>query len=152
MSPWLLHSGLLWHCQGAFWQLAVQDVCPWHQPSVPSVSQERRRHEGHPCRHQVGTCQLCSVDTRGKFDPLASCDIFVLCYCSHGTFSQLQVSIACPERMEPITKVSHIPSSRWSLICSLCKLKTGACIQVSGSTSSLSALHQSSFKTTSKQN
>nr|XP_020459175.1 protein Jade-3 isoform X2 [Monopterus albus] len=41
------------------------------------------------------------------------------------------VSIACPERMEPITKVSHIPPSRWSLICSLCKLKTGACIQCS---------------------
>lgn len=45
----------------------------------------------------------------------------------------LQVSIACPERMEPITKVSHIPPSRWSLICSLCKLKTGACIQVNTS-------------------
>ncbi|KAI9520534.1 Protein Jade-3, partial [Dissostichus eleginoides] len=41
------------------------------------------------------------------------------------------VSIACPERMEPITKVSHIPPSRWSLICSLCKWKTGACIQCS---------------------
>ncbi|XP_067889343.1 protein Jade-3 isoform X2 [Heterodontus francisci] len=33
--------------------------------------------------------------------------------------------------MEPITKVSHIPPSRWSLVCSLCKLKTGACIQCS---------------------
>ncbi|KAM9848387.1 protein Jade-3 [Aulostomus maculatus] len=42
-----------------------------------------------------------------------------------------EVSIACPERMEPITKVSHIPPSRWSLICSLCKMKTGACIQCS---------------------
>ncbi|KAK6320738.1 hypothetical protein J4Q44_G00098450 [Coregonus suidteri] len=42
-----------------------------------------------------------------------------------------EVSIACPERMEPITKVSHIPPSRWALICSLCKLKTGACIQCS---------------------
>ncbi|XP_023679754.1 protein Jade-3-like isoform X2 [Paramormyrops kingsleyae] len=42
-----------------------------------------------------------------------------------------EVSIACPERMEPITKVSHIPPSRWSLICSLCKLKMGACIQCS---------------------
>ncbi|XP_041862172.1 protein Jade-3 [Melanotaenia boesemani] len=42
-----------------------------------------------------------------------------------------EVSIACPERMEPITKISHIPPSRWSLICSLCKLKTGACIQCS---------------------
>lgn len=45
-------------------------------------------------------------------------------------FFYLQVSIACPERMEPITKVSHIPPSRWALVCSLCKLKTGACIQV----------------------
>ncbi|KAF4078788.1 hypothetical protein AMELA_G00185610 [Ameiurus melas] len=42
-----------------------------------------------------------------------------------------EVSIACPERMEPITKLSHIPPSRWSLICSLCKIKTGACIQCS---------------------
>ncbi|XP_056132117.1 protein Jade-3 [Lampris incognitus] len=42
-----------------------------------------------------------------------------------------EVSIACPERMEPITKVSHIPPSRWSLICSLCKVKIGACIQCS---------------------
>lgn len=42
-----------------------------------------------------------------------------------------EVSIACPERMEPVTKVSHIPPSRWSLICSLCKIKTGACIQCS---------------------
>nr|XP_055195072.1 protein Jade-3 isoform X2 [Nyctereutes procyonoides] len=41
-----------------------------------------------------------------------------------------EVSIACPERMEPITKVSHIPPSRWALVCNLCKLKTGACIQV----------------------
>ncbi|XP_062039722.1 protein Jade-3 isoform X2 [Lepus europaeus] len=42
-----------------------------------------------------------------------------------------EVSIACPERMEPITKISHIPPSRWALVCSLCKLKTGACIQCS---------------------
>lgn len=47
----------------------------------------------------------------------------------HAVF-YFQVSIACPERMEPITKVSHIPPSRWALVCSLCKLKTGACIQV----------------------
>ncbi|XP_004633620.1 protein Jade-3 [Octodon degus] len=42
-----------------------------------------------------------------------------------------EVSIACPDRMEPITKLSHIPPSRWALVCSLCKLKTGACIQCS---------------------
>ncbi|XP_005409029.1 PREDICTED: protein Jade-3 [Chinchilla lanigera] len=42
-----------------------------------------------------------------------------------------EVSIDCPERMEPVTKLSHIPPSRWALVCSLCKLKTGACIQCS---------------------
>ncbi|KAM4818796.1 protein Jade-3 isoform 1-T7 [Thomomys bottae] len=42
-----------------------------------------------------------------------------------------EVSIACPERMEPIIKISHIPPSRWALVCTLCKLKTGACIQCS---------------------
>nr|XP_033795026.1 protein Jade-1 isoform X2 [Geotrypetes seraphini] len=41
-----------------------------------------------------------------------------------------EVSIGSPEKMEPITKVSHIPSSRWALICSLCCEKIGACIQV----------------------
>uniref|UniRef100_A0A8C6SYZ5 Jade family PHD finger 2 n=1 Tax=Neogobius melanostomus TaxID=47308 RepID=A0A8C6SYZ5_9GOBI len=42
-----------------------------------------------------------------------------------------EVSIGCPEKMEPITKVSHIPSSRWALSCSLCKEHTGTCIQCS---------------------
>lgn len=43
-----------------------------------------------------------------------------------------QVSIGCPEKMEPITKISHIPASRWALSCSLCKECTGTCIQVCG--------------------
>lgn len=34
--------------------------------------------------------------------------------------------------MEPITKISHIPASRWALSCSLCKECTGTCIQVCG--------------------
>ncbi|XP_029447998.1 protein Jade-1 isoform X2 [Rhinatrema bivittatum] len=42
-----------------------------------------------------------------------------------------EVSIGSPEKMEPITKVSHIPSSRWALVCSLCSEKIGACIQCS---------------------
>ncbi|XP_066105614.1 protein Jade-3 [Saccopteryx bilineata] len=42
-----------------------------------------------------------------------------------------EVSISCPERMEPITKISHIPASRWALVCCLCKMKKGACIQCS---------------------
>ncbi|KAI4786594.1 hypothetical protein KUCAC02_037017, partial [Chaenocephalus aceratus] len=40
-----------------------------------------------------------------------------------------EVSIGCPEKMEPITKVSHIPASRWALSCSLCREHTGTCIQ-----------------------
>lgn len=42
-----------------------------------------------------------------------------------------EVSIGCAEKMEPITKISAIPSSRWSLICVLCRERTGACIQCS---------------------
>lgn len=42
-----------------------------------------------------------------------------------------EVSIGCPEKMEPITKVSHIPASRWALSCSLCRENTGTCIQCS---------------------
>ncbi|XP_072040406.1 LOW QUALITY PROTEIN: protein Jade-3-like [Amphiura filiformis] len=42
-----------------------------------------------------------------------------------------EVSIGCVERMEPVTKISQIPSSRWSLICQLCRVRTGACIQCS---------------------
>lgn len=42
-----------------------------------------------------------------------------------------EVSIGCVEKMEPITKISQIPASRWGLICVLCKERTGACIQCS---------------------
>ncbi|XP_067279590.1 protein Jade-1 [Pseudorasbora parva] len=42
-----------------------------------------------------------------------------------------EVSIGCPEKMEPITKISHIPASRWALSCSLCREHTGTCIQCS---------------------
>ncbi|CAH1777727.1 unnamed protein product [Owenia fusiformis] len=40
-----------------------------------------------------------------------------------------EVSIGCVEKMEPITKISQIPASRWALICTLCRERTGACIQ-----------------------
>ncbi|CAH0546641.1 unnamed protein product [Brassicogethes aeneus] len=42
-----------------------------------------------------------------------------------------EVSIGCVEKMEPITKISSIPSSRWALICVLCRERVGACIQCS---------------------
>ncbi|NXC20796.1 JADE3 protein, partial [Corythaeola cristata] len=61
--------------------------------------------------------------------PPRAADESLLHHFSHELQGLPAVSIACPERMEPITKVSHIPPSRWALVCSLCKLKTGACIQ-----------------------
>ncbi|KAJ3613760.1 hypothetical protein NHX12_020006, partial [Muraenolepis orangiensis] len=42
-----------------------------------------------------------------------------------------EVSIGSPDKMEPITNVSLIPSSRWALLCCVCQDKTGACIQCS---------------------
>ncbi|KAL3880908.1 hypothetical protein ACJMK2_033112 [Sinanodonta woodiana] len=42
-----------------------------------------------------------------------------------------EVSIACVEKMEPVTKISQVPASRWALICTICKERTGACIQCS---------------------
>lgn len=42
-----------------------------------------------------------------------------------------EVSIGCVEKMEPITKISQIPASRWTLTCCLCRERTGACIQCS---------------------
>ncbi|ESO04614.1 hypothetical protein HELRODRAFT_111636, partial [Helobdella robusta] len=42
-----------------------------------------------------------------------------------------EVSIGCPEKMEPITNISQIPVSRWALVCVLCRDRTGACIQCS---------------------
>ncbi|KAK6168409.1 hypothetical protein SNE40_020949 [Patella caerulea] len=42
-----------------------------------------------------------------------------------------EVSIGCVEKMEPITKISLIPASRWALVCCLCKERSGACIQCS---------------------
>lgn len=54
----------------------------------------------------------------------------------------LQVSIGCPEKMEPITKVSHIPASRWALSCSLCREHTGTCIQVQHTYTGVSSVKQ----------
>lgn len=42
-----------------------------------------------------------------------------------------EVSIGSVDRMEPITKISSIPKSRWDLNCVLCRERVGACIQCS---------------------
>ncbi|KAI9472040.1 MAG: PHD-zinc-finger like domain-containing protein [Benjaminiella poitrasii] len=40
-----------------------------------------------------------------------------------------EVTIGNPTYMEPINNVKNIPRSRWSLICSICRKRKGACIQ-----------------------
>ncbi|XP_076082783.1 uncharacterized protein LOC143053879 isoform X2 [Mytilus galloprovincialis] len=41
------------------------------------------------------------------------------------------VTIGYPKEMAPIVGIETLPEERWSLICSLCKKKDGACIQCS---------------------
>ncbi|KAI8053327.1 PHD-zinc-finger like domain-containing protein [Syncephalis plumigaleata] len=40
-----------------------------------------------------------------------------------------EVQIVNPVYMEPIDAVEDIPRSRWKLVCSICKIRKGACIQ-----------------------
>ena len=42
-----------------------------------------------------------------------------------------EVGFGDPDKMEPIINISKIPESRWSLVCSMCKLSNGAAIQCS---------------------
>ncbi|XP_053701887.1 protein Jade-1 isoform X1 [Synchiropus splendidus] len=75
----------------------------------------------------VPKCQLCPKKG-GAMKPTRSGTKWVHVSCALWI---PEVSIGNPEKMEPITNVSHIPSNRWALICCLCKEKTGACIQCS---------------------
>uniref|UniRef100_A0A803W0K1 Protein Jade-1 n=1 Tax=Ficedula albicollis TaxID=59894 RepID=A0A803W0K1_FICAL len=68
-------------------------------------------------------CDVCQSPDGEDGNEMVFCDKCNICV--H------QVSIGSPEKMEPITKVSHIPSSRWALVCSLCNEKVGASIQCS---------------------
>ncbi|KAL8622154.1 hypothetical protein ACOMHN_052956 [Nucella lapillus] len=42
-----------------------------------------------------------------------------------------EVGFGDPDKVEPVIKISHIPPSRWSLTCCVCKDRVGACIQCS---------------------
>ncbi|XP_037098218.1 protein Jade-1 isoform X1 [Syngnathus acus] len=75
----------------------------------------------------VPKCQLCPKKG-GAMKPTRSGTKWVHVSCALWI---PEVSIGNPEKMEPITNVSHIPSNRWALSCCLCKDKTGACIQCS---------------------
>ncbi|EDO49715.1 predicted protein, partial [Nematostella vectensis] len=82
-----------------------------------------------PCRWGVAKppCKLCSAcggamkkAKGGKTYIHVSCALWVP-----------EVGFGNVERMEPIIKVEKIPTSRWNLVCYLCKEKVGACIQCS---------------------
>ncbi|XP_061699422.1 protein Jade-1 isoform X2 [Syngnathoides biaculeatus] len=75
----------------------------------------------------VPKCQLCPKKG-GAMKPTRSGTKWVHVSCALWI---PEVSIGNPEKMEPITNVSHIPSNRWALNCCLCKEKMGACIQCS---------------------
>ncbi|XP_062326321.1 protein Jade-1 isoform X3 [Osmerus eperlanus] len=72
-------------------------------------------------------CQLCPREG-GAMKPTRSGTKWVHVSCALWI---PEVSIGNPEKMEPITNISQIPSSRWALLCCLCKKSTGACIQCS---------------------
>lgn len=54
---------MLRHTEGPEGQLAVSDLRPRHPAKVPAVPEEGRSHEAHAERHQVGSRQLCLVDS-----------------------------------------------------------------------------------------
>ncbi|XP_068455862.1 protein Jade-1 isoform X3 [Clinocottus analis] len=75
----------------------------------------------------VPKCQLCPK-RGGAMKPTRSGTKWVHVSCALWI---PEVSIGNPEKMEPVTNVSHIPPSRWALLCCLCREKAGACIQCS---------------------
>lgn len=42
-----------------------------------------------------------------------------------------EISFGNPLKLEPIANINKIPTARWQLTCSLCKVKAGCCIQCS---------------------
>uniref|UniRef100_A0A672RDP6 Jade family PHD finger 2 n=1 Tax=Sinocyclocheilus grahami TaxID=75366 RepID=A0A672RDP6_SINGR len=88
-------------------------------------------------------CDKCNVCVHQVFNPKAiqivlgselcnesqTCPL--CCFLTCAVSMSSKVSIGCPEKMEPIIKVSHIPASRWALSCGLCREHTGTCIQCS---------------------
>ncbi|KAG7257360.1 hypothetical protein CRUP_005438 [Coryphaenoides rupestris] len=107
-----------------------------HQITMETVMEvfEQRCHDNmsHAMQTEEGlgieydddvVCEVCHSPDGEDNNEMVFCDKCNICV--H------QVSIGNPEKMEPITNVSHIPSSRWALLCCVCQDKTGACIQCS---------------------
>lgn len=47
-------TGVLWHPEGAHWELAVQDLCPRCSAQVSAVPQAGGSAEAHPQRDEMG--------------------------------------------------------------------------------------------------
>uniref|UniRef100_A0A8C9QF91 Protein Jade-1 n=1 Tax=Spermophilus dauricus TaxID=99837 RepID=A0A8C9QF91_SPEDA len=67
-------------------------------------------------------CRTCALGVQPKC---------LLCPKKGGAMKPSRRGTKWVHKMEPITKVSYIPSSRWALVCSLCNEKFGASIQCS---------------------
>lgn len=82
-----------------------------------------------PCREgkKSVTCMLCP-NLGGAFKPTSSGNSWAHVACALWI---PEVSIGNVTTMEPVTKIKSIPASRWSLVCSVCNVKSGAPIQCS---------------------
>ncbi|KAG7527546.1 hypothetical protein FFLO_06827 [Filobasidium floriforme] len=82
-------------------------------------------------------CRKCTVEPENPVD-------CIFCPAEAGAFKQTtnskwahllcalwvpEVSVSNPVYMEPIEGAETIPKSRWKLMCSICRVKGGACIQ-----------------------
>lgn len=66
MTYFSLFKGMLWHPEGPRRQLAVSNVCFRYTPAVYFVPKERWSNESYKNWYKMGTCKLCSMDTRGN--------------------------------------------------------------------------------------
>ncbi|KAM7260046.1 hypothetical protein ACFE04_015787 [Oxalis oulophora] len=85
-------------------------------------------------------CNLCRPGAPDPFPPCCLCPVIggAMKPTNDGRWAHLACAIWIPEtcfldvkRMEPIDGINRINKDRWKLICSLCKISYGACIQCS---------------------
>ncbi|CAG0920592.1 unnamed protein product [Notodromas monacha] len=86
-----------------------------------------------PCSQGVKEpeCLLCTTRGCGAMKTTKSGQHWAHVSCA---FWIPEASFGCFDKMEPITKITAIPPSRWSLTCGLCGKQQGACITCSVST------------------
>lgn len=96
--------------------------------------------EREPSDGELWHCQLCRPGAPKKCPPCCLCPIpgGAMKRTTDGRWAHLTCATWIPEtclidikRMEPIDGVNRISKDRWKLICSICEVPYGACIQCS---------------------